>query len=160
VSLAIALLGYGALGWFARAPWQAASMAMLVAAVLEIVSLIRVGGGLDFLWWLPLTLVAPTLWALAGFHLRRWLSRHGRSPEPGLAAMQMALGGVIGACLGAVGGYNLGRWYIEWAEVRVLTADAGYLEVFQFGLPGLLIGFILGLLLGLVRSYWTSSPSA
>jgi hypothetical protein len=148
-------------GWFARRTWQAVLGGVVVAVLLLALGdfLSELPEGTINVWeTLPLYLVAPVAWALAGFHLRRWRrarGQHSGGPELWEKVLGALLGGVAGNMLGELGGYGLGLLYVEWAKVSGFEGHAGYVLMFGFALPGLMLGTLAGLVLGW---RWDSRP--
>jgi hypothetical protein len=141
------------LGWFARRPWQAVLGGVAVGVALFALSFRHtLPEGASIVWAaVPLGLVAPVLWALAGFLLGSWRrarGRRGSAPALWERLLGGLLGGVVGGLLGALVGYGAGVLYVELASVSNFEGQAGYAVVFGFALPGLVLGALAGLVLG------------
>lgn len=139
------------IGWVARAWWQVVAGAFALAAILFAISQIalqsRLPEGAQIVWWLvPLGLVPPLAHAAAAHWLRLRIGRSPGSPgaKLGTRLVSAFLGLLIGAALGAVIGFFVGEAYVEWAHVSQFEGGAGYMVIFVFALPGLLIGGGLG----------------
>jgi len=101
--------------------------------------------------WLaaPAALVPPLAWAAAGYYVGRWRrARPGGVPTALARGAPIAAGLVLGAAAGAVAGFGIGMAYVELAQVSSFEGLAGYVVVFLFALPGLVIGAILGAIIG------------
>lgn len=139
------------LGWFCRRSWHAIPAGLGLAA-LEVAYTLKAGlpEGAELAWWLlPVGAVAPVAWCGAGFALHRNMLREG---SVGARFGWVVIGLLVGGVLGGVAGALLGSLYVEMAHVSHFEGEAGYVVVFLFLLPGILIGAILGAVIGRRRS--------
>lgn len=154
------ILGGLVLGWLSRRWWQVVLAAVVFDAVLLGIDLrLNLPPGGEIVWiLLPLGIVGPLAWCSAGFLLRRAiLGSDGSRPRGRLARLALTVIGVLaGAAVGAGAGLLLGSIYVELAQVSSFEGQSGYLVVFGFGLPGLLIGAVAG---GWLARRW-SRPAA
>jgi hypothetical protein len=101
--------------------------------------------------WLaaPVAVVPPLAWAAAGYYVGRWRrARPGGVPATLARGASIVAGLVLGAVAGAVAGFAIGMAYVELAQVSSFEGLAGYVVVFLFALPGLVVGAILGAVIG------------
>jgi hypothetical protein len=136
-------------GWIARRWWLVPVAAVVIAAVFATISMVNLDAPADseIVWAaVPFTIVAPLVWCSAGFYFGRWRrSRHVKSGSPGAARVASILAGVVtGAAIGTLAGLGLGEAYVTLARVSSFEGLAGYVVVFLFMLPGLLIGAAAG----------------
>jgi hypothetical protein len=140
-------------GWMVRQWWLVPLGAVAIAAVFLVLSLMdsAVPKGGEIVWAaVPVTLLAPLAWCIAGFYFGRWRrGRHGGSEAAGVVrAASIIAGLLLGAALGAAAGLGLGQAYVMLARVSSFEGLAGYVVVFLFMLPGLVIGAIGGAVIG------------
>jgi len=141
-----------AVGALARRWWQALLGAVAVAAVVFVVGFFHdLPEGAEMVWAaVPVAALAPVAWSSAAFlGARRWrtqaeMSR--RSIWPGVVGV--AAGLVCGGLIGGGAGGALGAWYVEAAHVSNFEGKAGYVVVFLFLFPGVIIGAAIGAVLG------------
>ncbi|BBK37937.1 hypothetical protein STAQ_30150 [Allostella sp. ATCC 35155] len=141
------------LGWLARTAGIA-----IIGGVAIAVALLAYGGMLgslpedaEIVWWaLPPAVLPPVIWAWGSFLLFRQVRRAagGNPGHPALRAMDMVVGALVGAAVLGAAGIGLGLLYVELAAVTTFEGAAGYLVVFGFGLPAVVLGLILGAILG------------
>ena len=144
------------LGWIARRWWLVPAGAVAIAALFTSLSILDfnarpdVAADSEILWAaLPFTLVPTLAWCGAGFFLGRW-QRSRRDPEArALVRVASILAGLLlGAVLGAAAGLGLGELYVSVARVSSFEGLAGYVVVFLFIAPGVLVGAASGALAG------------
>jgi hypothetical protein len=152
------------IGWLARAWWQAAAGAALIAVILFAIELATpLPEGSSRVWAVvPLMVIAPLVWTSLAYRLRRWLKvrRHVTPADPVACAVLAVIGGVVGACVGGLAGVALGTLYIQAAEVSNFEGAAGYMVVFLFMLPGIVIGAVAGAILTWRRAMQRSSAGS
>jgi hypothetical protein len=101
--------------------------------------------------WLaaPVTVLPPLAWSASGYYFGRWRRQHRGDERTGFARVVAIVAGLLlGAAAGAIAGFGLGLAYVELAQVSSFEGLAGYVAVFLFGLPGLVIGAIAGAVAG------------
>lgn len=136
------IIGGLVVGWFCRRWWQVVLAAVAMhAAVLAVFMPGSLPVGAQIAWLLAAFGVIPPLaWCAAGFLLRRHVVTPGGTGERlGTALAAAVLGGIAGAVVGA----TLGTFYVELARVSQMEGTAGYVVVFLFVLPGMLIGSVI-----------------
>lgn len=107
--------------------------------------------GATVIWWLlPLGLVPPVAWALGSFLVFRRLRAlaGGDRSHPGLRAIDAVVGALVGAVVLGAAALAAGSLYADLAQVSSFEGAAGYLVVFGFGVPGILLGLMAGAVLG------------
>lgn len=145
------ILGGLVVGWFCRRWWQVVLGAVTLHAVmLGAVLPGSLPAGAEIVWvLLPLGVVGPLAWCAAGFVLRRQVVTPGGGAERAGTAIAAGLaGGILGGALGAAAG----SLYVDIARVSSFEGQSGYLVVFGFVLPGMLIGAVLGAVVGWRRA--------
>ncbi|ROQ00396.1 hypothetical protein EDC65_2193 [Stella humosa] len=150
-------------GWLVRSAGQAVLGGVAIAVVLFGISqaFTDLPEGAEIVWLaLPLTLIAPVAWALAGFFLHRWV-RGQAATDPanvGLRLLEAAMGGAVGGVLGGAVGIGAGIVFVELFQVSSFEGAAGFLVFLGFGLPGVVLGFLAGAIVGWRRR--RTRPSA
>jgi hypothetical protein len=139
-------------GWMVRRWWLVPIGAAVLAALFIVVALIDLDRPEDseIVWSAaPASLVPPLAWCAAGYFFGRWRRGRGGYMPAGFGRVVSILGGLLlGAVAGATAGFGLGLAYVELAHVSSFEGLAGYVVVFLFALPGLVIGAILGAVIG------------
>jgi hypothetical protein len=126
------------IGALARRWWQALLGALVVAAA---VFAIRWAA-------FPVTVLAAAVWTSAAFlAARRW--RGGADTGPiRQSIFGLAVGFILGGLFGGGAGVALGAWYVEAAQVSSFEGKSGYVVIFLFLFPGVIIGAATGAVLG------------
>ncbi len=144
------------LGWWARRAWVVVAGAVVIAAVDFGLSLTEAlpPGAERVLWLAPAGILAPLGTAYAAFRLRAWLAARDAAAPASVAVrlVRSGFGAVLGAVLGGVVGLGLGLAVVEIGQVSSHEGASGYLVVFGFLLPGMLIGLLSGAVIGWRRS--------
>ena len=137
---------------FARRWWQALLGAVAVAAAVFAVGFSHdLPEGAEIVWVaVPVAALAPVAWSSAAFlGARRWRARADRgrrSVWPSVVGL--AVGLVFGGLIGGVVGAAVGAWYVEAAQVSNFEGVSGYVVVFFFLFPGVIVGAAAGAVLG------------
>lgn len=135
-------------GWLVRRWWLVPLGAVALGALFTAISMVDFDapGGSEIAWPLvPLSVLPPLAWASAGYHFGRWRRRAGAGERATAARVAAIIGGIlIGTVVGGVAGFGLGEAYVTLARVSSFEGLAGYVVVFLFALPGLLIGAVAG----------------
>jgi hypothetical protein len=141
-----------AVGVLARRWWQALLGAVAVAAAVFAVGFFHdLPEGAEMVWAaVPVAALAPVTWSSAAFlGARRWRARAERgrrSVWPSVVGL--AVGLEFGGLIGGVTGGALGAWYVEAAQVSNFEGMSGYVVVFLFLFPGMIIGAAAGTVIG------------
>jgi hypothetical protein len=101
----------------------------------------------EFVWAAaPVALVPVLAWCTAGYRFGRWRrSRRGKTEPAGFArAASIVAGLLLGGVAGTAAGLGLGAAYIDLAQVSSFEGLSGYVVVYLFMAPGLIIGAIAG----------------
>jgi hypothetical protein len=123
------------IGAFARRWWQALLGAVAVAAVVFAIRSHH----------LPETVLAAAAWTSAAFlGARRWRA----GPDTWQSVVGLAAGFILGGLFGGGAGLALGAWYVEAAQVSNFEGKSGYVVVYLFLFPGVIIGAASGAVLG------------
>jgi hypothetical protein len=119
------------------------------AALAAIFTALAFEGG-EIVWLAaPVAVLPPLAWSAAGYYFGRWRRARGGGVPASLArGVSIVAGLVLGAAAGAAAGFGIGVAYVELAQVSSFEGLAGYVAVFLFGLPGLIIGAIAGAVAG------------
>jgi hypothetical protein len=141
-----------AIGALARKWWQALLGALAVAAAVFAVGFFHdLPEGAEMVWAaVPVAALAPVAWSAAAFlGARRWRAR----AERGLrsvwpSVVGVAVGLVFGGLIGGIAGTAFGAWYVEAAQVSNFEGASGYVVVFLFLFPGVIIGAAAGAIVG------------
>lgn len=136
------------IGWFLRRWWQILVAVIVLQAIeLAVFTATKLEPDQQILWAaLPVGLVAPLAWCAAGRLLRTLLyqpdgtARHGVGVRTGWTVIGVVLGGIAGGVIG----FAAGIAYVQIAKVSTFEGLAGYMAVFGFGLPGVVIGLVAG----------------
>lgn len=152
-------------GWMAPRTLVAVVGGVAIAAALFLFShwVASLPEGAVVIWWLmPLALIPPIAWSV-GSHLAfrslRAMAGDDRS-HPGLRLVDAVVGAVIGAVLGGGAALLAGSIFVEVAQVSSFEGGAGYLVVFGFGFPGLVLGTLVGAFLGWRRRRRRAQPAS
>ncbi|MNC85608.1 hypothetical protein D3C83_12170 [compost metagenome] len=97
-------------------------------------------------------MLPPVAWCTAGFAAGSWYRRNATTgiDNGAIRAIGIIGGLLLGGAVGAVAGFGTGVAYVTIAEVSSFEGLAGYVAVFLFALPGLLIGAGVGAAIGAV----------
>ena len=148
-------------GWAVRRWWLVPVGAIAIAAIFLIHSIVdfEAASEGEVVWAaIPFAVLPPLGWCSAGFWFGRWRRQHRETPPGGSGrAVNLTVGLVFGAALGVATGWGLGEIYVEIARVSPMEGYAGYLVVFFFMAPGLMIGAIAGVAAGLAVNRRLSS---
>ena len=143
------------IGWLARSRAQLIGGAVLIAAIITVLSFLEPlpPGGQRVWGAIPIAVVGPLIWVFAVSALKTWMRREGEAAPSGgrLKIVRAVIGLVIGAALGAGIGLGLGFAAIEIFNISSFEGGAGYFVAFLFFVPGLLIGAIVGAVVGYRR---------
>lgn len=144
------------LGWWARRASVVVAGAIVIAAVNFAISLTETlpPGAERVLWLAPVGILAPLGVAYAAFRLRAWLAaRDAAAPaSTGPRLVRSVFGAILGAVVGGGIGLGLGLAVVEIGQVSSREGESGYLVVFLFLLPGILIGLVTGAVIAWRRS--------
>jgi hypothetical protein len=150
-----------AIGWFARRWWYLPIGAVLLTLLdqAEIV-LIELPGAQPDWALLPLGVVPPLCWCVAGFAMRRWQQREmQRRSSQAIRALPVIAGMIVGAIIVAAAALGVGLLYLHTDQLefhafgleRSTSSSAPYEAIFfQYLFPGLLLGELAGGLIGRV----------
>jgi hypothetical protein len=159
-----------AIGWFARRWWHlplgAALLTILDQAEIMLIEMpdAQPDGGL-----MPLGVIPPLCWCVAGFALRAW-SRHERRRRSNqtIRALPIIAGMVLGALSVAVSALGVALLYLHTDQFefhafgleRTADSSAPYEAIFfQYLFPGLLLGQLTGGLIGRVLGHPLVPPA-